>query len=183
MRDRWPIFRQFQRTPVNGLRPLGALVCPSRPLAGVPMFSMRCSCSICLVNFSTAWVSWATVSTVSTPAPSLRSTAETDCGGRYDSISRVAVTASSSVAGCFWRTLKAICGCGSCVRYALIDRRSRASSPRSGYALSASDLNSSAKSAQPSPAFFLRVWTPLDIGFAVTLGRTAPSGRLSWPRT
>ena len=102
LRDIWPVLRQFKHTPVKGLRPLRGLAGSSRPSSSSPCFS----CSTCLVSLSTAQVSSATcptTATVSASVPPTESTAESDWGERYDSISNVAVTASSSVDGCFWR--------------------------------------------------------------------------------
>ena len=85
---------------------------------------------------------------------------ETPNGGglTYDSISKVAATASSTVLGCFCFMPNATWGGVSCWRNMLIASCSRASSWSVGYPLSARALRSSAKSAHPSVAFLRHAW-------------------------
>ena len=114
-REQWPRRWQFQHLPLNGRNGGRGLRLRSGVSRCCSLSTWAASCSTASVSLSTL-LSCLTLVTGHTPNWSSSAEDEIPTPVTYDSISSVAATASSRVAGHFCLTLKATCGCNICWR-------------------------------------------------------------------
>ena len=115
-RDRWPRRWQFQHLPRNGRDGGRGLHLRSGASSCCNLSTWAASCSTTHVSLSTSLPSCLVLVTGQTSSSSSTAEDETPTPVTYDSISSVAATASSRVAGRFCLTLKVTCSCNICWR-------------------------------------------------------------------